>query len=139
GDTTDSAEDTTDSAEDTTDSAEDTTDSAEDTTGVEGEIEPADTPVDEDVAISADGDTEDIDVALDNIEIEMTLEDIQVQINGQPVSIDVVINGMGIVVDVDQLGGSPTANSGDELPGNGTPTLAEAPSSTNQTVQAADR
>jgi hypothetical protein len=138
-DTTDSAEDTTDSAEDTTDSAEDTTDSAEDTTGVEGEIEPADTPVDEDVAISADGDTEDIDVALDNIEIDMTLEDIQVQINGQPVSIDVVINGMGIVVDVDQLGGSPTANSGDELPGNGTPTLAEAPSSTNQTVQAADR
>jgi len=62
------------SGEEITDPKDETADPDEVTADVvEGEIAPGETPADEDGAIGPDGDTEDIDVALDNIEIDMTL------------------------------------------------------------------
>ncbi|MDQ3990044.1 MAG: hypothetical protein M3291_12775, partial [Actinomycetota bacterium] len=87
----------------------------------------------DDRTTDSDGDTEDIDVALDQIEIDMTLEDIQVQINGETVAIDVAISGTGIIVDVDEVTDDPAGSAGDEAP-----TLDRAPSDTDQVALGAE-
>jgi hypothetical protein len=56
----------------------------------------------------------------------MTLEDIQVQIDGQTVAIDVVIDGMGIIVDIDQVTENPGGSVENEAPvHDGAPSIAD--------------
>jgi len=57
----------------------------------------------------------------------MTLEDIQVQIDGQTVAIDVVIDGMGIILDIDEVTENPGGSAGNEAP-----ILDRAPSTADQ-------
>jgi len=128
-DETTDIEDETTEPDETTDVEDETTDVEDETTDVgDGEIEPGTTPANGVGTIDIDGaDNEDIDDALDRIKIDMTLEDIQVQIDGQTVAIDVVIDGMGITVDIDQLTESPGGSTEDAAP-----TLTEAPSTADQ-------
>ncbi len=130
--TTEPGEETTDPDDGTTDPDDGTTDPDDGTTDPDEETtDPGTTPADGVGTIDIDGadnaDNEDIDDALDRIEIDMTLEDIQVQIDGQTVAIDVVIGGMGITVDIDQLTESPGGSTEDAAP-----TLTEAPSTADQ-------
>ena len=128
-DETTDIEDETTEPDETTDVEDETTEPDDGTTDVgDGEIEPGTTPANGVGTIDIDGaDNEDIDDALDRIKIDMTLEDIQVQIDGQTVAIDVVIDGMGITVDIDQLTESPGGSTEDAAP-----TLTEAPSTADQ-------
>jgi len=69
----------------------------------------------------AGGDTadavEDIDTALDSIEVDITIEDIPVELDGQDVLMDVMIDETGITVEFDEPTGDSAADPGSDPEG----------------------